>query len=111
MPSTLRSGAVFQQGVMAGRIEETLTGYRFVYVDLFLASDLPAVSLSLPKRSEPYESPHLFPFFVSLLAEGNLAREQCRKLKLDERDLFGRVLHTTGGDVVGSVQVRLEEEP
>ena len=107
---TGRAGRVYQREALAGRIEERAGGYRFTYDPTFLVGDLPAVSLTLPKRARTYESPHLFPFFVSLLAEGNLAAEQCRRLRLDERDLFGRLLHTTAGDVIGSVRVVAEEE-
>ena len=105
-----RAGRVFQHGVLAGRIEELPGAYRFTYEPSFLTADLPAVSLTLPKRPAPFDAPHLFPFFVSLLAEGHLADEQCRRLRIDERDLFGRLIHTTGGDVIGSVQVEAEEE-
>ncbi|MBT3377895.1 MAG: phosphatidylinositol kinase [Lentisphaerae bacterium] len=107
----LRSGRVLQGGVPAGRLEETATGFRFTYAPAFLASSNPPVSLTLPKRPEPYEAPHLFPFFVSLLAEGALAEEQCRRLRIDGRDHFGRLLQTAGGDTIGSVQVELEDGP
>ena len=103
-----RSGLVFQQGVLAGRVEQLPDGFRFTYEASFVSSDLPAVSLTLPKRLEPYVSPFLFPFFVSLLAEGALAKEQCRRLRIDEHDHFARLIHTTAGDVIGSVSVEAE---
>ena len=106
---TRRSGLVFQQGVLAGRVEELPDGFRFTYEASFLASELPAVSLTLPKRIEPFVLPYLFPFFVSLLAEGALAKEQCRRLRIDERDVFARLIHTAAGDVIGSVRVEVEE--
>ncbi len=106
---TRRSGLVFQQEVLAGRVEELPDGFRFTYEASFLASELPAVSLTLPKRIEPFVLPYLFPFFVSLLAEGALAKEQCRRLRIDERDVFARLIHTTAGDVIGSVRVEVEE--
>ncbi len=104
-----RSGLVFQKGVLAGRVEELPDGFRFTYEAGFVSSDLPAVSLTLPKRVEPYVLPYLFPFFVSLLAEGALAKEQCRRLRIDERDKFARLIQTTAGDVTGSVTVEAEE--
>jgi serine/threonine-protein kinase HipA len=63
------------------------------------------VSLTLPKRTAPYTSTSLFPCFVALLAEGALADLQCRTLRLDERDLFGRLLKTCSGDVIGSLRI------
>ncbi len=111
MQQARRSGLVFQKGVLAGRVEELRDSYRFTYESSFIASDLPAVSLTLPKRAEPYVLPYLFPFFFSLLAEGALAQEQCRRLRIDERDNFARLIHTTAGEVIGSVSVEAEDTP
>ncbi len=106
-----RSGKVFCGGRLAGRIEERSDGYRFAYEAEYLA--LPgthAISLTLPKRSEPFTSAVLFPFFFGLLAEGILKDTQCRKLKLDENDHFGRLLKTAHGDTIGDVTVVEETE-
>lgn len=101
-----RKGIVYCAGTLAGRIEETSAGYRFAYHADYLASpETRPVSLTLPKRAEPHESPVLFPFFFGLLAEGVLKETQCRKLKLDENDHFGRLLKTAHGDTVGTVRV------
>ena len=82
-----RSGKVFCGGVLAGRIAELPDGYRFIYDAAYLAStDTHSISLTLPKRAEPFTSTVLFPFFFGLLAEGILKDTQCRKLKLDEND-------------------------
>jgi serine/threonine-protein kinase HipA len=90
-----------------GRIEETETGYRFQYLESFLARpDAVAISLTLPCREEPYEAEQLFPFFSGLLAEGTLRDLQCRIYRIDEADDFGLLLETAGGDVIGAVSVR-----
>lgn len=102
----LRRGRVFNHGVPAGVIEETPGGFRFSYdPDYLLDTGTNPVSLTLPKRAEPYDSRLLFPFFHGMLAEGPLREIQCRTLRLDERDAFGRLLATCGGDVIGSVTV------
>jgi HipA-like protein len=102
-----RRGAVLNSGVPAGILEETPEGgYRFTYDPHYLADpSASAVSLTLPRRSQPYESQVLFPFFYGLLAEGSAKALQCRLLKLDENDSFGRLLTTAGADVIGSVTV------
>ena len=106
-----RRGKVYCQGRLAGRIEERPEGYRFTYDTAYLASsDASSVSLTLPLRSEPYESPVLFPFFYGLLAEGILKDTQCRTLKLDENDHFDRLLKTAGFDTIGDVTVEAEAE-
>lgn len=102
----VKRARVLERGVLAGILEETPTGYRFTYDPAYLADEsAPAVSLTLPRRAEPYESGHLFAFFHGLLAEGFLKNLQCRALKIDEDDDFGRLVATAGGDVIGSVTV------
>ena len=101
-----RSGKVYCQGRFAGRVEERPAGYRFVYDTAYLAlPDAVPVSLTLPLRVEPYDSAVLFPFFYGLLAEGILKDTQCRTLKLDQDDHFGRLLKTAGSDTIGDVTV------
>ena len=106
-----RRGNVYCGGTLAGLIEETADGYRFIYDAGYLASaGTRPISLTLPKRSEPYTSKALFPFFFGLLAEGILKETQCRKLKLDENDHFGRLLKTSHDDTIGAVTVAEEPE-
>jgi HipA-like protein len=101
-----RSGKVLCGGRFAGRIEERSDGYRFTYDAEYLAlPETHAISLTLPKRSAPFTSAVLFPFFFGLLAEGILKDTQCRKLKLDENDHFGRLLKTAHSDTIGAVTV------
>lgn len=108
----MRACYVYRCDVVAGILAEDDEG-RFSYTyDLayLLDPNLPPVSLTLPKRSPPYQSPQLFPCFVALLAEGGLADEQCRKLRLDERDVFGRLLLTCRADCIGSLHVQPLDE-
>ena len=105
----MRAGMVKVKGVLAGRLEETQEGYRFVYLDSYLIDpSRPAVSLTLKKQSSPHTSPTLFPFFFGLLAEGALKKDQCQKLRLDEEDHFGRLLKTTSEETIGAVTVHEE---
>lgn len=106
-----RSGKVYCRGAFAGCIEEAPDGYHFTYDAGYLASaDSRSISLTLSKRREPYTSKSLFSFFFGLLAEGILKETQCRKLKLDENDHFGRLLKTAHGDIIGNVTVVEEQE-
>jgi HipA-like protein len=108
----MRKGEVRVNGIPSGVLEETGEGFRFLYYrDYAEHLDLPAVSLTLPKRSDqPYESAVLFPFFAGLLTEGTAMHIQCRVMKLDEADLFGRLLKTAQNDVIGNVTVHEIEE-
>lgn len=106
-----RKGNVFCGDILAGRIEEGPEGFRFTYDTRYLAlTGARSISVTLPKRSEPYLSKSLFPFFYGLLAEGILKNTQCQKLKLDENDHFGRLLKTAHDDTIGAVTVVEEEE-
>ncbi len=106
-----RSGRVYCRGLLAGRLDETPEGFRFAYDARYLAdADGPPVSLTLPKRKDPFVSSTLFPFFYGLLAEGALKAAQCRKLRIDENDHFGRLLKTAGADTIGAITVAEDEE-
>ena len=106
-----RMGRVYCGGRLAGRISEVPEGYEFAYDAAYLAdSEAPAVSLTLPKQSTPHSARVLFPFFYGLLAEGVLKTTQCRNLRVDEDDHFGRLLKTAHADTIGDVTVVEESE-
>lgn len=112
----IRRAQVFVKGRCAGMLEEIRdagrTRYRFAYDPVYLAdSHSASVSLTLPKRLEPYEADTVFPFFYGLLAEGAVRKLQCRVLRLDERDHLGRLLRTAATDCIGAVTVREVEVP
>ena len=104
----MRACHVYRRDVIAGLLSENNAGeFSFTYAAEYVASDsLPPVSLTLPKRTDSYVANYLFPCFVAMLAEGALASEQCRRLRLDERDLFGRLLATCQDDCIGSLRLK-----
>ena len=67
---TFKAGRVYYKDQLAGLISETETGYRFAYDHNYLQNGGKLISVSLPLRPEPYESPRLFSFFDGLLPEG-----------------------------------------
>jgi serine/threonine-protein kinase HipA len=102
-----RKAWVYNNGELAGVLEETLQGYVFTYNrDYLLRESAPAVSLTLPKQTEPFVAATLFPFFFGLLAEGVNKDVQCRMLKIDGNDHFGRLLITAGSDTIGAITVK-----
>ena len=101
-----RSGFVYVNDRLAGTISETDGGFTFAYDPAYLADPSAApISLTMPKRVEAYVAAHLFPAFCGILAEGSLATIQCRTQRIDERDLFGRLLATCR-DTIGALSVR-----
>lgn len=105
----MRQLEVYVNEVKAGMLTELNPGkgYAFAYSADYVASDLPPVSLSLPKRSEAYESENLFPFFTNLLPEGANRKVVCREKRIDDNDFFGMLMATVGTDMIGSVNFRI----
>jgi serine/threonine-protein kinase HipA len=69
-------------------------------------SELPAISLTLPKTQKEYRSDFLFPFFFNMLSEGANRKLQSVQLRIDEADSFGLLMATAQADTIGSVTVK-----
>ena len=107
----MRQGDVFFKGIFAGTIQETEVGtYKFQYDPAYLSQTSPQpVSLTLPLRTEAYESTMMFPFFDGLIPEGWLLDLVVRNWKLDPRDRMGLLLEACG-DCIGAVHVKPTNE-
>ncbi|MFH1846998.1 MAG: HipA N-terminal domain-containing protein [Candidatus Omnitrophota bacterium] len=105
----LRKAKVFYKNELAGIIIESQNGYIFQYDREFLKKNIP-ISVSLPLKEEPYYSNELFPFFKGLLPEGWYLNIVSATQKIDNKDSFGLLLASAGGDTIGAVTVRKMEE-
>lgn len=102
-----KSAEVYFNGMLVGYLSKTNNKYVFEYAKDYLNSpDNPPISLSLPKRDDPYESDKFFPFFYGLLAEGDNKELQCRLLNIDEDDHFTRLIKTAELDTIGGITLR-----
>jgi HipA-like protein len=103
----MRSARIFYKNEEAGLLTQHNDGsVTFRYTDLWLTdSTKPSISLTLPKSHQEYHSPHLFPFFFSLLPEGANKQVACRLLRIDADDHFGLLLATAQHDTIGAVTV------
>ncbi|MFI3239054.1 MAG: HipA N-terminal domain-containing protein [Bacteroidales bacterium] len=99
---------VYSNNRLAGRIiEDDNRNYTFQYDTTYLVdSTTSAISLTLPKRVEPYQSKVLFPFFFNMLSEGDNKAIQNRLLGIDENDYFELLLATANIDTIGAITVR-----
>ena len=88
-----RKANVYFRNRLAGRLWETTRGYTFQYDPAYLPGGEP-VSLTLPLRAAPYETPGLPPFFEGLLPEGWYLEIASKVLKVDPEDTFGLLLAT-----------------
>ena len=104
-----RRGRVYVHGRLAGIIEERDDVFAFTYDSAYLADpNAPPVSLTLPLRSEPYESKTFLPFFDGLIPEGWLLDLAARHWKLDRRNRMDLLLAACE-DCIGAVHV-VEEQ-
>jgi len=103
----MRKCKVFVNGIEAGVLTENDNPreYVFKYNKDYLASKLPAVSLSMPLREEEYRSQMLFSYFFNLLSEGENRAIQSSLHHIDKDDDFGILLATARYDTVGAVTI------
>lgn len=100
----MRQCKVYIHDVEAGILMETDDPeYVFSYKDGYQGDP---VCLSMPVRSEPYHSRHLFPYFFNMLSEGSNRQMQSVLHHIDENDDFGIMLATAQYDTIGSVTVK-----
>ena len=104
----MRTVEVYADNIHAGRLtERARNDYEFAYDALYLADpQLPPISLTLPKRSEPYRSKRIFPFFTNLLPEGANRKAMCVAHKVDEKDFFGMLEMICYLDCIGTITLR-----
>ena len=104
----MRKVDVYYGEVFAGQLVELAKGsYEFTYDDAFLAdSNLPSISVNLPKSQQVYHSDHIFPVFTNMLPEGANRRALCRMNKVDENDFFGMLEMICGMDAIGLVVLK-----
>jgi len=98
----MRRAEVRMHGVRAGELHELPDGrYRYQYDPDYTG---PPISLTLPKRRDPYLFDTFPPFFDGLLPEGVMLEAMLRELKIDRQDSFSQ-LCAVGRDLVGAVTV------
>ncbi len=104
----MKTANVYSNSVLAGYLTQSDSrSYTFKYDAEYLADPTSrAISLTLPKQTEPYQSDVLFPFFFNMLSEGDNKAIQNRILKIDEEDYFELLLATAGTDTIGAITVK-----
>lgn len=103
----MRQAKVLYKDQYAGLLSQLDDGsFRFEYKPDWLEdATKPPVSLTLPKKKEPFQSEFLFPFFYHMLPEGANKQVVCYNLRIDEHDHFGILLATSKVDTVGAVRL------
>ena len=106
----MKQAKVFISNTLAGILTEDESGYEFMYLPEYLASDsaIP-VSLTLPLSDKPYRDKVLFPFFDGLIPEGWLLDIAEQSWKISARDRFSLLLACCK-DCIGNISVIPMEE-
>lgn len=104
----MRQAQVIYKNEVAGTLTQLDDGsFVFRYDDAWWSSsDKPAISLTLPKTRQSYQSEYLFPFFFHLLPEGANKEAVCFALRIDKEDHFGLLLQTAAHDTIGAVRIQ-----
>jgi HipA-like protein len=104
----MRKAEIFRNDELAAILtEENRNHYVLRYEDNYYANPAKsAISLTLPKSRQVYQSDSLFPFFFNMLSEGVNRKLQSRLLNIDEQDHFGFLLMTAQYDTIGSITVK-----
>jgi len=104
----MRQAEVFYKQEAAGLLTQLDDGsFVFSYhYQWFRANEKPAISLTLPKTQQDYESEYLFPFFYNMLPEGSNKQNICFELRIDPKDDFGLLLTTAKYDTIGAIKVK-----
>lgn len=99
---------VYLNDTLAGVLTEQNpgVGYSFKYNEGYLSSNMPPISLTLPKQDGVYYSNDLFPFFANMLPEGANRRVICHSHRIDEKDFFSLLEVMADKDFIGAVNVR-----
>ena len=105
---TVRKLDVYYNDTKAGVLTEINLGenYTFKYEPVYISSDLPPISVTLPKQEAVFESDMLFPFFSNMIPEGANRGVICRTLRIDDRDFFGILSAMADKDFIGAVNIR-----
>jgi HipA-like protein len=103
-----RKAEVYWNNTLAGILEKVNHQlYVFRYEESYYKNPkCTAISLTMPKTQQEYQSSFLFPFFYHLLSEGYNKEVQCRLLRIDPNDHISHLLATAHTDTIGAVTVR-----
>ena len=103
----MRTVQVLYKNENAGRLTQQDDGsFIFEYEKSWVENtSKPSISITLPKRSETYQSKYLFPFFYNMLPEGSNKQVVCKYNRIDTNDYFSILIVTANNDTIGAISV------
>ena len=101
---------IYKGKQLAGELWRDAAGYHFRYADSFLSdSATRPISVNMPKSQREYHSAELFPYFQSILSEGENRKKICQALGIDESDDWALLTHSCSEDTIGAITVKRRE--
>lgn len=98
-------------GRPAGVLSENENGYTFSYLKEYLdLKDAAPISVTLPLRTQAFESDRLFPFFDGLIPEGWTLDIAVKNWKLDPRDRMGLLMACCRSCIGAAAITPIEDE-
>ena len=102
-----RIEVIYKGKIKAGELWVDENGYHFEYDDLFIKDDsLRPISVTMPKKQKFYHSKDLFPYFKSILSEGENRKQICKALGIDPSDDWNLLVLTCQHDTIGAITVK-----
>ncbi|NNM58877.1 MAG: type II toxin-antitoxin system HipA family toxin [Legionellales bacterium] len=94
---------VYLHEIYAGQLIQNISGnLSFRYDPAYIANNLPALSLSLPLRSEIYEAHQVKTFFSGFLPDEIARHHLAKYLGISEKNAFA-LLEVVGGECAGAL--------
>jgi serine/threonine-protein kinase HipA len=98
---------IYKGKIKAGELWVDENGYHFEYENAFM-EDVTSrpISVNIPKTQKTYHSNELFPYFKSILSEGENREQICKALSIDPSDDWSLLALTCQYDTIGAITVK-----
>lgn len=98
---------IYKGDKRAGELWIDEGGYHFEYDSAFIEDvTLRPISVNMPKTQKIFHSRELFPYFKSILSEGENREQICRALRIDPSDDWSLLALTCQYDTIGAITVK-----
>lgn len=98
---------IYKGEIKAGLLWVDDDGYHFEYNDAFMEDDTARpISVNMPKTKKTYHAKALFPYFKSILSEGENREQICKALHIDPSDDWSLLALTCQYDTIGAITVK-----
>jgi len=102
---------IYKGDMKAGELWVDDEGYHFEYDDDFIEDQSTRpISVNMTKNQKSFHSRELFPYFKSILSEGENRKQRCKALSIDPTDDWSLLVLTCQYDTIGAITVKSAED-